>query len=86
MKLHARRKMLLTTETRVVANSRNTCSGFFLIAILAPAEAFLIHVAFPFKRASARGWPSVLNHSTLEFRHFSKRAPGSWTCDRSTYF
>ena len=26
MKLHARRKMLLTTETRVVANSRNTCS------------------------------------------------------------
>ena len=25
--LHARRKVLLTTETRVVANSRNTCSA-----------------------------------------------------------
>ena len=30
--------------------------------------------------------PSVLNHSTLEFRDFSKRAPGSWTYVRSTYF
>ena len=25
--LHERRKMLLTTETRVVANPRNTCSA-----------------------------------------------------------
>ena len=30
--------------------------------------------------------PSVLNHSTLEFRDFSKRAPGSWNYVRSTYF
>ena len=31
-----------------------------------------------------RNITSVLNHSTLEFRDFSKRAPGSWSYVRST--
>ena len=41
-----------------------------------------------YHRSNVRGSivPSVLNHSTLEFRDFSKRAPGSWIYDKSTYF
>ena len=47
------------------------------------AESWLFRSHF-FKRYRLQS--SVLNHSTLEFRDFSKREPGSWFHVRSTYF
>ena len=46
----------------------------------------IIRRKFPGIRLRTLYHASVLNHCTLEFRDFSKRAPGSCVYDRSTYF